>query len=85
MARIPSWLFFHEAGVILRDKVIPHAVLWFMGEAVDSDMDGVEDEYEEEEEDEQEEEEEDEEDDELLDETDQGRGRNVYTVCCIYL
>lgn len=28
----------YEAGVIIRDKIIPRAVDWFTGEAVDSDM-----------------------------------------------
>jgi len=59
----------YEAGVILRDKVIPHAVLWFTGEAVDSDMDMEDDGFEGE--DEEDEEEEDEEEDEV----DDGGGR----------
>merc|ERR1712046_563547 len=56
----------YEAGVILRDKVIPHAVLWFTGEAVDSDMDMEDDDFEEDDE-EDEEEEEDEDEDEFED------------------
>merc|ERR1719310_625065 len=33
----------YEAGVILRDRLIPKAVVWFTGEAIDSEIDDMDD------------------------------------------
>ncbi|KAJ6295778.1 hypothetical protein OIU78_023747 [Salix suchowensis] len=61
----------YDIGSTIRDKIIPHAVSWFTGEAVqgdelglDDDDDGEDDDEDEDEEDEDEEDEDDEEEDE---------------------
>lgn len=63
----------YEAGVVLRDKVIPRALLYYTGEAVDSDMELDDDEADEEED---EDEDDDDEDDEEED-VDQAPGPEV--------
>ncbi|KAK6941361.1 Nucleosome assembly protein (NAP) [Dillenia turbinata] len=60
----------YDIGSTIRDKIIPHAVSWFTGEAIDGD-DLVEFGDDEEEDDDEEDEEEDEEDEEDEDEDDE--------------
>ena len=63
----------------IKDKIIPHAVSWFTGEAVEGDELEIEDEDEDdEEEEEEEEEEEDDDEDEDEDEEDQTKTKKVY-------
>ncbi|KAF3450595.1 hypothetical protein FNV43_RR06684 [Rhamnella rubrinervis] len=68
----------YDIGSTLRDKIIPHAVSWFTGEAVQGDEFGdteeeEDDDDDDENEDEDEEDEEDEEDDDEDEEKDKGR------------
>ena len=59
----------------IRDKIIPHAVSWFTGEAVQSDFDDIEGEEDDDEDgdgDEDEDEDEDDDDDDEDDEDDDG-------------
>ncbi|CAI9100607.1 OLC1v1037737C1 [Oldenlandia corymbosa var. corymbosa] len=69
----------YDIGSTIRDKIIPHAVSWFTGEAAQEefgDMDeDDEDDIDEDEEDEDDDEEEDEDDDEDDDEEDQPKSR----------
>ncbi|KAG9156265.1 hypothetical protein Leryth_009143 [Lithospermum erythrorhizon] len=60
----------YDVGSTIRDKIIPHAVSWFTGEAVQDeyDLDGDEDEDDDDDEDEDEDEEDDEEDEDDDDE-----------------
>lgn len=61
----------YDIGSTIRDKIIPHAVSWFTGEAIPSDsldLDEEEDDMDDDEDDEEDEEDEDEEDDEEEDE-----------------
>ncbi|KAL2332270.1 hypothetical protein Fmac_019851 [Flemingia macrophylla] len=63
----------YDIGSTIRDKIIPHAVSWFTGEAVESDFEDIEDDYDNEEGngDEDEDEDEDEDDDEEEEEEEQ--------------
>ncbi|KAM0969831.1 hypothetical protein ACFX13_018292 [Malus domestica] len=65
----------YDIGSTIRDKIIPHAVSWFTGEAIEGeDFGDLEDEDEDdEEEDDEEEEDEDEEDEEDEDDEDEGK------------
>ncbi|KAJ8566043.1 hypothetical protein K7X08_030520 [Anisodus acutangulus] len=54
----------YDVGSTIRDKIIPHAVSWFTGEAAEDDYADLEDDEDEDEDDEEDEDEEDEEDDE---------------------
>lgn len=69
----------YDIGSTIRDKIIPHAVSWFTGEAVESDFDDIEvdeddeDRDEDEEDDDDDDEEDEDEDDE---EEDEGKGKN---------
>jgi nucleosome assembly protein 1-like 1 len=73
-----EWEFFHLGRSTIRDKIIPHAVSWFTGEALqgedfeDEDEEGNEDD---EDEDDEEAEEEDEEEDEEDDDEEEVHGR----------
>ncbi|XP_020223778.1 nucleosome assembly protein 1;4 [Cajanus cajan] len=69
----------YDIGSTIRDKIIPHAVSWFTGEAVESDFEDSEDDYnneedngDEDEDDDEEEEEEEEEKDERKNKTKRG-------------
>ncbi|CAK8535931.1 unnamed protein product [Lathyrus sativus] len=74
----------YDIGSTIRDKIIPHAVSWFTGEAVESDFedtdgDGDEDEENDEEndeEDDEEDEDDDDDDDEEEEEEDEGKGKS---------
>ncbi|KAF0910794.1 hypothetical protein E2562_004765 [Oryza meyeriana var. granulata] len=62
----------YDIGTTIRDKIIPHAVSWFTGEAVQAeDFDDMEDEDDEDEDDDDEEDDEDEEEDEDEDKDDE--------------
>ncbi|KAK8509087.1 hypothetical protein V6N13_062139 [Hibiscus sabdariffa] len=65
----------YDVGSTIRDKIIPHAVSWFTGEAIDGDLDVDDDDDDEDDglydDDEDEEEEDDDEDDEDEDEDDE--------------
>ncbi|CAL9180826.1 unnamed protein product [Musa hybrid cultivar] len=61
----------YDIGSTIKDKIIPHAVSWFTGEAIEGDELEIEDEDEDDEEDEDEEEEDDDEDNEDDDEDDE--------------
>ncbi|KAK9101357.1 hypothetical protein Scep_024787 [Stephania cephalantha] len=55
----------YDIGSTIRDKIIPHAVSWFTGEAVEGgDFEGIDDDDEDDDEDDDDEDEEDEDDDE---------------------
>lgn len=54
----------YDIGSTIRDKIIPHAVSWFTGEAAEDDFADLEDEDDDDEDDEDDEEDEDDEDDE---------------------
>jgi nucleosome assembly protein 1-like 1 len=82
---------FHLCRSTIRDKIIPHAVSWFTGEALqgedleDEDEEGDED--DEDEEDDEDDEDEDEEEDEEDDDEEEVRGRKVQyflysSYCC---
>ncbi|KAK9078360.1 hypothetical protein SSX86_002417 [Deinandra increscens subsp. villosa] len=59
----------YDIGSTIRDKIIPHAVSWFTGEAVQEDeFDGIEEDDEDDDEDDDDDDDEDEEDDEEEDE-----------------
>lgn len=64
----------------IRDKIIPHAVSWFTGEAVQGedfeDIEGEDDDDDDEEDDEDDEEDEDEEEDEDDDDEDEEEGKS---------
>merc|ERR1711959_587099 len=55
----------YDAGVVLRDKVIPRALLYYTGEAVDSDMELDDDDVDEEEDEDEEDDDEEEEEEDL--------------------
>jgi hypothetical protein len=80
-----AWEFFHLGRSTIRDKIIPHAVSWFTGEALqgedfeDEDEEGNEDD---EDEDDEEEAEEDEEEDEEDDDEEEVHGQKV---TCLFL
>ncbi len=86
-----EWEFFHLGRSTIRDKIIPHAVSWFTGEALqgedleDEDEEGDED--DEDEDDDEDDEDEDEEEDEEDDDEEEVRGRKVQSFlyssyCC---
>ncbi|KAJ8528006.1 hypothetical protein K7X08_015457 [Anisodus acutangulus] len=61
----------YDIGSTIRDKIIPHAVSWFTGEAAEDDFADLEDDDEEDDDDEDEDEDEDEDDDEDDDDEDE--------------
>lgn len=71
----------------IRDKIIPHAVSWFTGEAVQADdFEGLEEEDDEEDEDEEDEDEEEDEenddDDDDEEEEEEGKTKKKVTISC---
>ncbi|GJT03026.1 nucleosome assembly protein 1;2 [Tanacetum coccineum] len=71
----------YDIGSTIRDKIIPHAVSWFTGEAVEEDeFDGLEEEDDDDEDDDEEMDDEDEEDDDDDDEDSRiGHSRGICT------
>ncbi|XP_011078000.2 LOW QUALITY PROTEIN: nucleosome assembly protein 1;2 [Sesamum indicum] len=68
----------YDIGSTIRDKIIPHAVSWFTGEAAEDEYGGIEDDeddLDEEDEDDEEDEEEDEEDDDDEEDEDESKTR----------
>nr|CAD27458.1 nucleosome assembly protein 1-like protein 1 [Oryza sativa] len=64
----------YDIGTTIRDKIIPHAVSWFTGEAVQSeDFDDMEDDEEDDEDDDEDEEEEEDEDEDEDDEEEKSK------------
>nr|XP_018683857.1 PREDICTED: nucleosome assembly protein 1;4-like isoform X1 [Musa acuminata subsp. malaccensis] len=74
----------YDIGSTIRDKIIPHAVSWFTGEAVQDDDAEIEDDEDgEDEEDEDEDEDEDDEDEDDEDEDEEENGKSKKKVCLI--
>ncbi|GJM89591.1 hypothetical protein PR202_ga05799 [Eleusine coracana subsp. coracana] len=68
----------YDIGSTIRDKIIPHAVSWFTGEAAqDEDFEGMMDDDEDDDEDDDDEEDDDEEDDDDDDEGDEKKTKKV--------
>ncbi|XP_026447262.1 nucleosome assembly protein 1;2-like isoform X3 [Papaver somniferum] len=71
----------YDVGSTIRDKIIPHAVSWFTGEAVqseefDMDMDDEDDDEDDEEDEDEDDDEEDEDEDDDDEEDDEDEGKN---------
>ncbi|KAG4972486.1 hypothetical protein AAZX31_13G330800 [Glycine max] len=67
----------YDIGSTIRDKIIPHAVSWFTGEAAQSDFEDIDEvDYDDEEGDEDEDEDEDEEEEEEEEEEKKGKSRS---------
>lgn len=82
-------LFVLSLRSTIRDKIIPHAVSWFTGEAIqdeefeDMDNDDEDDEDNDDEEDDDEDEDDEDEDDDEDEEEDEGKSRKkVKSICC---
>nr|KYP58387.1 hypothetical protein KK1_013793 [Cajanus cajan] len=65
----------YDIGSTIRDKIIPHAVSWFTGEAVESDFEDSEDDYNNEEDNGDEDEDDDEEEEEEEEEKDERKNK----------
>ncbi|CAN1291022.1 Nucleosome assembly protein 1;2 [Linum perenne] len=65
----------YDIGSTIRDKIIPHAVSWYTGEAVEADDDGLELDDDEDEDDDVDEDDDDEEDEDDDDEEDEDEGK----------
>ncbi|KAL8138567.1 hypothetical protein V2J09_004568 [Rumex salicifolius] len=61
----------YEVGSTIRDKIIPHAVSWFTGEAAQDEFEAMDDDDEDDDEDEEEDDDEEDEDDDEEDEEDE--------------
>ncbi|RWW47275.1 hypothetical protein BHE74_00046750 [Ensete ventricosum] len=72
----------YDIGSTIRDKIIPHAVSWFTGEAVQDDDTEIEDDEDGEDE---EEEDEDEEDEDMDDEDEEEKGKSKKKVSSLFL
>nr|GMD50525.1 nucleosome assembly protein 1;2 [Ipomoea batatas] len=76
----------YDIGSTIRDKIIPHAVSWFTGEAAENDFPELDDEDEEEDEDDEDDEEDEEEDEEEDDDDDEDdvKTKKVQKVDCCF-
>ncbi|RWW06666.1 hypothetical protein GW17_00029987 [Ensete ventricosum] len=72
----------YDIGSTIRDKIIPHAVSWFTGEAVQDDDTEIEDDEDGEDE---EDEDEDEEDEDMDDEDEEEKGKSKKKVSSLFL